>query len=74
MANKEVQMSIKVEADLKAQFTAAAADSHRPYGQVIRDLMRLYIASRGTPLTVDSVRLREDIAQPSQQTRESISA
>ena len=55
---KEVQMSIKMESELRDQFMAAAANRHRPAAQIIRDLMRLYIADRETPnaLTADTIR------------------
>ena len=46
---KEVQMSIKMEAELRDQFMAVAATMHRPAAQIVRDLMRLYIARRETP-------------------------
>lgn len=55
---KEVQMSIKMEAELHDQFMAVAAERHRPAAQIIRDLMRLYIAGSEMPnaLTVDTLR------------------
>ena len=55
---KEVQMSIKMEPDLRDRFMAVAADRHRPAAQIIRDLMRLYIAESETPnaLTVETLR------------------
>lgn len=55
---KEVQMSIKMEPELHDQFMAVAADRHRPAAQIIRDLMRLYIADSETPnaLTADTIR------------------
>ncbi|TAL54126.1 MAG: addiction module antitoxin [Methylovulum sp.] len=37
-------MSIKMEPELRDQFMAVAAAHHRPVAQIIRDLMRLYIA------------------------------
>ena len=46
---KEVQMSIKMEAELRDQFMAVAATMHRPAAQIVRDLMRLYIARQETP-------------------------
>ena len=63
---KEVQMSIKMEPELRERFMAVAADRHRPAAQIIRDLMRLYIAGRETPnaLTADTLRksdLDEDV-------------
>jgi predicted DNA-binding protein len=59
--SKDVQMSIKMESELRDQFMAVASDRHRPAAQIIRDLMRLYIAdSMGskTPnkLTADTIR------------------
>ena len=56
--SKEVQMSIQMETELRDQFMALAADRHRPAAQIIRDLMRLYIADSETPnaLTADTIR------------------
>lgn len=56
--SKEVQMSIKMEPELRARFMAAAAGRHRPAAQIIRDLMRLYIADSETPnaSTADTLR------------------
>ncbi|QWD16549.1 hypothetical protein G6700_01875 [Polynucleobacter paneuropaeus] len=42
--SKEVQMSIKMETELRDEFMAVAAKRHRPAAQIIRELMRLYIA------------------------------
>ena len=55
---KEVQMSIKMESALRDQFIAIAATRHRPAAQIIRDLMRLYIADSESPnaLTADTLR------------------
>lgn len=46
---KGVQMSIKMEPELRDQFMAVAATMHRPAAQIVRDLMRLYIARQETP-------------------------
>ncbi len=56
--SKEVQMSIKMEPELRDQFMAIAASRHRPAAQIIRDLMRLYIAQSEPPneLTADTIR------------------
>ena len=67
---KEVQMSIKMEPELRDQFMAVAAGRHRPAAQIIRDLMRLYIANSETPsaLTADTLRKSdkgEDVFQAS---------
>jgi len=55
---KEVQMSIKMEPELRDQFMAVASGHHRPAAQIIRDLMRLYIADSETPnaLTAETIR------------------
>ena len=47
--NKEVQMSIKMEPELREQFMAAAATLHRPAAQIVRDLMRSFIVCQGMP-------------------------
>ena len=56
--SKEVQMSIKMEPELREQFMAIAATRHRPAAQIIRDLMRLYIADSESPnaLTAETLR------------------
>ncbi len=41
---KEVQMSIKMEPELRDQFMAVAATMHRPAAQIVRELMRFYIS------------------------------
>lgn len=41
--SKDVQMSIKMEPELRDQFMAIAATMHRPAAQIVRDLMRSYI-------------------------------
>ena len=46
---KEVQMSIKMEQELRDQFMAVAAAVHRPAAQIMRDLMRSYIARQEIP-------------------------
>ncbi|MBF8270325.1 MAG: Uncharacterized protein HW386_2034 [Gammaproteobacteria bacterium] len=55
---KEVQMSIKMEPELRDQFMAVAANRHRPAAQIVRDLIRLYIAEHETPnaLTAETIR------------------
>ena len=67
---KEVQMSIKMEQELRDQFMAVAAARHRPAAQIIRDLMRVYIANSETPnaLTAETIRKGrkgEDVFQAS---------
>lgn len=46
---KEVQMSIKMEPELRDQFMAIAISMHRPAAQIVRDLMRSYIQRQETP-------------------------
>lgn len=46
---KEVQMSIKMEPELRDQFMVAAAAMHRPAAQIVRELMRAYIARHESP-------------------------
>lgn len=46
---KEVQMSIKMEAELRDEFMAAAASMHRPAAQIVRDLMRGFLARQEMP-------------------------
>lgn len=55
---KEVQMSIKMEAELRDQFMAVAATRHRPAAQIVRDMIRLYIAEHENPnpLTAETIR------------------
>lgn len=47
--SKEVQMSIKMEPELRDKFMAVAAATHRPAAQIVRDLMRSYIARQEVP-------------------------
>jgi predicted DNA-binding protein len=56
---KEVQMSIKMEPELRDRFMAVAADRHRPAAQIIRDLMRLYIAGNEMPNALTAQTLRK---------------
>ena len=63
---KEVQMSIKMESQLRDEFMAIAAERHRPAAQIIRDLMRLYIAQSEvhnalTAKTITQSRKGEDV-------------
>ena len=46
---KTVQMSIKMEQDLHEQFMAVATTLHTPAAQVMRQLMRRFIAEREIP-------------------------
>ena len=42
-------MSVKMESELRDQFMAVAATMHRPAAQIVRDLMRSYIARQEMP-------------------------
>jgi antitoxin component of RelBE/YafQ-DinJ toxin-antitoxin module len=46
---KNVQMSIKMEAELHDQFMAAVAATHTPAAQVVRQLMRKFISQQEIP-------------------------
>ncbi len=46
---KNVQMSIKMEPELHDQFMAAVAAAHTPAAQVVRQLMRKFIAQQEIP-------------------------
>ena len=56
--SKTVQISIKMDPELRDQFMAIAACRHRPAAQVIRELMRFYIAQHEIPneLTAETLR------------------
>src|SRR4051794_38648939 len=41
--SKEVQMTIRIEPELRAEFTEAALQEHRPAAQVLREFMRAYV-------------------------------
>ena len=47
--SKNIQMSIKMESELHEQFMAVAATIHTPAAQVVRQLMRKFIALHETP-------------------------
>ncbi|NCT57438.1 MAG: addiction module antitoxin [Legionella sp.] len=47
--SKNIQMSIKMEPELHDQFMAAAAANHMPGAQVVRQLMRKFIALQEVP-------------------------
>ena len=46
---KEVQMSIKMGSELRDRFMVAAASTHRPAAQIVRELMRAFIARQELP-------------------------
>ena len=47
--SKNVQMSIKMEPELHDQFMAVVATTHTPAAQVVRQLMRRFIALHEKP-------------------------
>lgn len=47
--SKNVQMSIKMEPELHDQFMAVVATTHTPAAQVVRQLMRRFIAMHEIP-------------------------
>jgi predicted DNA-binding protein len=56
---KDVQMSIKMEPELRERFLSVAAERHRPAAQIIRELMRLYIVESETPNELTAQTLRK---------------
>ena len=46
---KEVQMSIKLESELREQFMKTAESLHRTAAQIIRELMRAFVAQQKKP-------------------------
>lgn len=46
---KNIQMSIKMEPELRDRFMEAAANIHTPAAQVLRQLMRKFIALQELP-------------------------
>jgi len=43
LMSKETTMTIRLEPELRAQFTRVAESEHRPAAQLLRDLMRGYV-------------------------------
>lgn len=41
--SKDVQMTFRIEPELRAEFTDAALQEHRPAAQVLREFMRAYV-------------------------------
>lgn len=57
--SKNVQMSIKMESDLHDQFMAVTAAIHMPAAQVVRQLMRRFIALHEKPNAVTISAMQE---------------
>lgn len=51
---KEVQMTFRVEPELRDAFAEATALVDRPAAQVLRELMRGYVAHSREPVTIDA--------------------
>ena len=58
---EEVHISIKMEPALREQFTAVAASQHRSVDQIIRKLMRLYIANSEKPNALTTATIRKGL-------------
>lgn len=61
---KEVSMTIRLEPDLRASFTAATEQEHRPAAQVLRELMRSYVEQVRKKAVISPVRKVDRIAPP----------
>lgn len=57
--SKEVQMSIKMERILRDEFVAAAAATHRPAAQIIREFMQSYVSHSRDP-NEETIRAMEE--------------
>lgn len=57
--SKNVQMSIKMESELHDQFMAVVATTHTPAAQVVRQLMRRFIAQHEIPNAVTIAAMQE---------------
>ncbi|MBA2657158.1 MAG: addiction module antitoxin [Tatlockia sp.] len=57
--SKNVQMSIKMEPELHDQFMAVVATTHTPAAQVVRQLMRRFIAQHEIPNAVTIAAMKE---------------
>ncbi len=63
--NKEATMSFRIEPELRSGFMRAAASEHRPASQILRELMRGYVARVGAAelsrvaLSAEERRLRD---------------
>lgn len=47
---KEVQMTFRIEPELRADFIAAALQEHRPAAQILREFMRAYVNQSREPV------------------------
>jgi|GEM_PF-1159762 len=58
---EEVQISIKMEPALRDRFMAVAASQHRSVDQIIRSLIRLYIAESEKPNALTAATIRKGL-------------
>lgn len=64
--SKDAVFTMKLEAELRAAFMAAAASEDRPASQVVRELMRAYVEQRSeTPDYHDFLRRKVEAARNS---------
>lgn len=54
--SKEAVFTMKLEPELRAEFMAEAASEDRPASQIMRELMRVYIAQRRQAREYDDLR------------------
>lgn len=59
--SKDVFMQLRIEPELRASFQEAVALEHRPAAQVIRELMRDYVAARLRPKVISSEKRLESV-------------
>ena len=57
--SKNIQMSIKMDPELHDRFMTAAANVHTPAAQVLRQLMRKFIALQEVPNEVTITAMQE---------------
>jgi predicted transcriptional regulator len=71
---KEAVFTMKLEPELRAQFMAAADEAHRPASQVLRELMREFIARQSDAREYeDYLRGKVDKARASYRARGGVS-
>lgn len=59
--SKEVSMTIKIERELRDEFSRAVAAEHRPAAQVMRELMRGFIRSRAHAPNAETIAAIEEL-------------
>lgn len=66
---KEAVFTVKLEADLRDQFVAAAESAHRPASQVVRELMREFVERQRDDQAYDAF-LRDAVERARQAIRD----